>query len=100
MSRDPIVAGLPPAALVLLIGPAGAGKSTWARSRFDGAEILSSDVLREQVAADAVDQSANADTFKMLHLVAAARLRRGLGRLAGEGYEAIHVLHDGDLRAV
>ena len=168
MSRDPIVAGLPPSALVLLIGPTGAGKSTWARSRFDGAEILSSDVFREQVAGDAADQSANADAFKVLHLVAAARLRRGLrtvvdatnltegarrsllrlarkagrpavavafdlalerclaqnasrsdrrvpdevvcrhhgqlagalGRLAGEGYEAIHVLHDGDLRAV
>jgi len=85
MSRDPIVAGLPPAALVLLIGPAGAGISTWARSRFDGAGILSFDVFREQVAGDAADQSANADAFEVLHLVAAARLRRGLGRLGGGG---------------
>lgn len=78
MSPDPVVDALPSSALVLLVGPAGSGKSTWAAARFRPSEILSSDAYREQVAGDAADQSATADAFKVLHLVAAARMRRGL----------------------
>jgi protein phosphatase len=78
MSPDPVVDALPSAAMVLLVGAAGSGKSTWAAARFKPSEILSSDAYREQVAGDAADQSATADAFKVLHLVAAARMRRGL----------------------
>ena len=69
---------LPADALVLLVGPSGAGKSTWAARHFRSGEILSSDRFREMVAADATDQSATADAFKVLHAIARARLRRGL----------------------
>jgi len=69
---------LPPDALVILVGPSGAGKSTWAAARFPRATILSSDDLRSMVSGDPGDQTATADAFKVLHLVARARLRRGL----------------------
>ena len=69
---------MPDDALVLLVGPSGAGKSTWAAARFPAEAILSSDAFRAQVAGDAADQSATADAFKVLDMVARARLRRGL----------------------
>ncbi len=75
---DPFVDGLPDDALVLLVGPAGAGKSTWAGARFAPAAVLSADAFRTLVAGDASDQSATSDAFKVLHTVAWARLRRGL----------------------
>jgi protein phosphatase len=71
------MANLPADALVLLIGPSGCGKSTWASRHFDPADVLASDAFRAMVAGDAGDQSATADAFRILHLVAAARLRRG-----------------------
>jgi predicted kinase len=69
---------IPRHALVLLVGPAGAGKSTWARARFGRSEVLSSDDLREMVSDDAADQDATRDAFAVLHVIARARLRRGL----------------------
>lgn len=68
----------PPGVLVLLVGPAGAGKSTYAARRYRPTEILSSDVFRALVADDPADQDANADAFRLLHAAARARLRRGL----------------------
>lgn len=68
----------PPGALVLLVGPAGAGKSTYAAHRYLPTEILSSDAFRALVADDPADQEANADAFRLLHAVARARSRRGL----------------------
>ncbi len=78
MAPDPVVDVLPTDALLLLVGPAGSGKSTWAATRFRADVIISSDAFRQQVAGDAADQSATADAFKVLHQVARARLRRGL----------------------
>ena len=69
---------LPPNGLVLLVGPAGSGKSTWARRHVRAGAVLSSDDFRALVADDATDQAATADAFRALHAVARARLRRGL----------------------
>ena len=69
---------LPADALVLLVGPAGAGKSTWAARHFQPHQVLSSDRFRELVAGEITDQSATADAFKVLHAILRARLRRGL----------------------
>ena len=74
---DP-AAAIPADALVLLIGPAASGKSTWAATRFPPSQVLSSDAFREMVADDASDQAATRDAFRLLHLVARARVERGL----------------------
>jgi len=63
--------------LVLIIGAAGSGKSTFARKHFAATEIVSSDALRAAVSDDEADQSASGDAFHLLRLIVAKRLRRG-----------------------
>jgi protein phosphatase len=72
-----VVLKIPERGLVLLIGAAGSGKSTFARKHFKSTEIVSSDALRAVVSDDESDQSASADAFQLLRLIAAKRLRRG-----------------------
>ena len=67
---------IPERSLVLLIGPAGSGKSTFARKHFASTEIVSSDALRAAVSDDEGDQSASADAFQLLRLITMKRLRR------------------------
>lgn len=69
---------LPPHALVMLIGVAGSGKTTFARRHFASSEVVSSDAMRELVAGDPTDQAATDDAFDLLHRVVEKRLRRGL----------------------
>ncbi|WP_439032872.1 polynucleotide kinase-phosphatase [Gordonia terrae] len=69
---------IPSLGLVVLVGVAGAGKSTFARAHFRATEVLSSDVFRGYVADDPTDQTATADAFAALVDVARRRLRRGL----------------------
>ncbi len=68
---------IPEGALVLLIGPAGSGKSTFARKHFKSTEIVSSDALRAAVSDDEADQSASGDAFWLLRLITGMRLKRG-----------------------
>ena len=67
---------IPELCLVVLIGPAGAGKSTFAGARFKPTEVVSSDACRALVADDEDDQSATPAAFEVLHLIASLRLRR------------------------
>ena len=69
---------IPDPALVLLIGPAGAGKSTFAHAHFRQVEIVSSDALRQLLSNDPADQGASAEAFKILALLVEGRLKRRL----------------------
>jgi alkanesulfonate monooxygenase SsuD/methylene tetrahydromethanopterin reductase-like flavin-dependent oxidoreductase (luciferase family)/predicted kinase len=73
-----VTTAIPDPALVVLIGPAGAGKSTWAAQRYRPPEVVSADHLRSVVGSGEHDLDASADAFALLDQVVAARLRRGL----------------------
>lgn len=68
---------LPDPSVVVLIGAAGSGKSTFAGRHFAPAEILSSDAFRAAVAGDPADQAASGAAFAALHAALERRLRDG-----------------------
>ncbi|HKC86248.1 MAG TPA: polynucleotide kinase-phosphatase [Blastocatellia bacterium] len=68
---------IPELSLVVLIGPTGCGKSTFARKHFKLTEILSSDFFRGLVSDDENDQSATKDAFEALRFILAKRLAAG-----------------------
>src|SRR3954451_8394172 len=69
---------VPDPAVVVLIGAAGSGKSSWALDRCRRAEVVSSDDLRGIVGSGPADLDASADAFDLLERIVAARLSRGL----------------------
>jgi len=68
---------LPADAMIVLIGIAGSGKSTFAQEHFAPTEVLSSDAFRAMAADDEADQSASEDAFSLLHVALDVRLKRG-----------------------
>src|SRR6202165_847210 len=68
---------IPNAALVLLIGASGSGKSTFAARHFDSDAVVSSDRLRAVVAGDEGDQQATDAAFDWLRAWVDARLAAG-----------------------
>jgi len=69
---------VPSNALVVLAGPAAAGKSTWADTWFRSGQIVSSDALRAVVGEHEHDLRASDDAFAVLDDIVERRLRRGL----------------------
>ncbi len=78
-----------PGSLHIMVGPAGAGKTTWLASNLPvtktlgdswiGSDtIISLDELRQQFTGDFRDQSKNDQVFIAAHLMAEARLKSGL----------------------
>jgi predicted kinase len=72
---------IPDPCLVVLVGPSGAGKTTWAAERYRAQEIVSSDGLRGIVGSGEHDLEASTDAFAVLDQIVAARTRRGLTTL-------------------
>src|SRR3954452_9399402 len=76
-ARIPIVP-LPDPAVIVLVGAAAAGKSTWALEGYRGAEGVSSDDLRGLVGSGPADLAASVDAFDLLEPFLSARHRGGL----------------------
>jgi protein phosphatase len=76
--------------IIVLIGPAGSGKSTWAAAQFPGEVVLSSDELRRWLTDDAEEQSCSKDAFAVLNQLADLRLKYGRRVIV----DATNVKHD------
>ncbi len=70
----PLVVEVPDPSLIVLVGAAGAGKSTFAERWFEPGEILSSDAFRAHIAGDAANQSVTKTAFGVLHKALDRRL--------------------------
>jgi protein phosphatase len=68
---------IPGNALVVLIGPAGAGKTTLAARHFPAGAVLSSDAFRARIGSGESDQSVTGSAFAALHRALEARLAAG-----------------------
>jgi predicted kinase len=66
------------AALAVLIGAAGSGKTAAAGQGWEPGQVLSLGALRGQVSGDPWDQAATGDAVAVLQVVLRARLRRWL----------------------
>jgi predicted kinase len=63
--------------MVVLIGIAASGKSTFASRHFAATQVLSSDAMRALITDSAWAQGATDEAFELLHRVLELRLRRG-----------------------
>ena len=68
---------VPDPSLVLLVGAAGAGKTTFAARHFAPDEVLSSDAYRALVSGDEANQKVSRVAFSILHRDLERRLRTG-----------------------
>ena len=69
---------IPSPALVVLVGPSGAGKTTWAEEHFREGQVLSTDHFRAFYGSGPHDQTVSSEAFVLLDRLIEARLARGL----------------------
>lgn len=74
-----------PTILTLMVGPSGAGKTTWLMRTenqvsygIHPSHIVSSDQFRADICGDPLDQTKNDEVFAALHAIVRARLQHGL----------------------
>ncbi|HEU4400511.1 MAG TPA: AAA family ATPase [Candidatus Polarisedimenticolia bacterium] len=68
---------IPSPSLVVMVGPAGSGKTSFCRRNFLPTQVVSSDACRALLCDDPADQEATAAAFDLAHRITAERLRRG-----------------------
>jgi protein phosphatase len=78
-SASPAAIRLARNTLVVLVGPAGCGKSTFAASHFSPSQVVSSDECRALISDDPANQRVSSHAFDLMHFIIAKRLL--LGRL-------------------
>lgn len=76
MARVKVI-GVASDALLIMIAPAGAGKSTFVRQHFRPTEIVSSDRCRALVCDDEADQRATGPAFDVFDAIVRGRMRMG-----------------------
>jgi predicted kinase len=70
----PTTIKVPRRTLLVLCGPAGSGKSTFAAQRFQPSIIVSSDHCRELICDDVTNQQINRDTFDLFYYIINKRM--------------------------
>jgi protein phosphatase len=68
---------VPGRTLLVLCGPAGSGKSTFAAQRFIPTSIVSSDYCRAMICDDENNQQVNRDTFDLFYYIIQKRMYLG-----------------------
>jgi len=63
--------------LITLCGPAGSGKSYFARAHFARDQIIGSDMCRQLIYDDSAEQMVSADAFDLFYMIIAYRLKYG-----------------------
>lgn len=70
-----MVVRIPDPSLVVLCGPAGSGKTTFARRHFRETAIVSSDRCRAMIADDEANIRVSRDAFELFHTIIETRVR-------------------------
>lgn len=79
LQAAPSAAEFPSSAkLTLMVGPSGAGKTTYIQSNFHASHVISSDQYRSDLCGDFKSQEKNNEVFAAVHETAKARLKHGL----------------------
>jgi predicted kinase len=77
LADNSLTLAFPRTSLIVLCGPAGSGKSTFAKRHFAPSQIVSSDQCRLIVADDEANQVASKDAFELLYTIVDKRLKFG-----------------------
>lgn len=83
---------------MILVGPAGSGKTTFARRHFRETEVVSSDRCRAMISDDESDMSVSGRAFELFHEILRHRLE--LGRVAVADSTAVTPRARTELRAL
>ncbi len=75
--NTPDIITIPHRTLLVLCGPAGSGKSTFAAQRFAETTIVSSDRCRAMICDDENNQKVNREAFEVFHMIIQKRLLLG-----------------------